>query len=349
MKRFTFSFSVILVCVFLTHAIFALKLKKEIWGGLNAKSIVHSGTGLFFAQNMMYRHTITVYDRTFRLVKTIHDKVKLSDYGFKYKGTHKGSPVEAAFSHNGKYAWVSNYVMYGSGFHNHGGDSCTPKGKHDKSFLYKINSQSLQIEDVIKVGAVPKFVATTPNDKYVLVTNWCTWDLSIVDPVAGKQIKTVYLGRYPRGIEVTADSKIAYVAVMGSHNIAVVDLDTFQVSWIKKVGASPRHLNLDRERNILYATLNGEGRVAKIDLATHKVLKKVVTGKAPRSMILSDDGKYLYVVNYHSDTVSKVRTSDMKVLTSAKTAKRPIGIAYDPLMKQIWVSCYSGTLMIFQD
>ena len=53
-----------------------------ITGNLSPKSIVHSGNGLFFAQNMMYRHTVTVYNRTFELVETIPDTVELAEFGF---------------------------------------------------------------------------------------------------------------------------------------------------------------------------------------------------------------------------------------------------------------------------
>jgi YVTN family beta-propeller protein len=89
--------------------------------------------------------------------------------------------------------------------------------------------------------------------------------------------------------------------------------------------------------------------VAKIDLKTGEVAKKVLTGKAPRSMTISDDGKLLYVVNYFSNTVSKVRTSDMKVLQKVKVNSSPIGITYDPETNQVWVACYSGSIMVFQD
>ena len=83
----------------------------QITGSISPKSIVHSGDGLFFAQNMMYRHTITVYDRDMELVATIPDTVDLS--GFGHSGEYKGAPVEAAFSSDGSTAYVSNYQMYG--------------------------------------------------------------------------------------------------------------------------------------------------------------------------------------------------------------------------------------------
>ena len=327
-----------------------MKLKKTIYGKISPKSVVHSGSGLFFAQNMMYSHTITVYNREHKLVKTIPDSVNLPKYGYsKFKGNYKGAPVEASFSDDGKYAWVSNYQMYGSGFNNPGSDVCSPSEKNVKSFLYRINTESLNVEKVIQVGSVPKFVATSPDNSLVLVSNWCSWDLSVVDTEKNKEIKRIKLGSYPRGIVVDEDSEKAYVAVMGSSDIARIDLDDFSVGWLRNIGNAPRHLNLDPAGKYLYATLNGEGTVAKIDLPTGKVLKKVTTGNAPRSMVLSDDGQRLYVVNYNSNTVSKVRTSDMKVLQTVNVNASPIGITYDPETREVWVACYSGSIMVFQD
>ncbi|MBD2579672.1 YncE family protein [Oscillatoria sp. FACHB-1406] len=333
----------------LQSAISPMTFEKAIRGNLSPKSIVYSGRGKFFVQNMMYGHTIAVYNQQYELIRTLSDAVKLSDFGYKdYPGTYRGAPVEAAFSHSGQYAWVSNYQMYGSGFGNPGDDRCSPEAKHDPSFLYRINTDTINIEKVIKVGSVPKYVAVTPDNQYVLASNWCSWDLSVVDPEKNQEIRRIPLGAYPRGIAVDSNSTRAYVAVMGSSNIAIVNLKNFSVDWIKNVGAGPRHLNLSPDNRYLYASLNSEGTIAKIDLSTNE-WQKVRTGNAPRSMVLSADGQFLYVVNYFSNTVSKVRTSDLKVLQSLPTDTHPIGITYDPDTQQVWVVCYSGSIMIFQD
>ena len=47
---------------------------------------------------------------------------------------------------------------------------------------------------VIGVGSVPKYVAISPDDRYVLVTNWCTFDLSVIDRAQGKEIKRIKQG-----------------------------------------------------------------------------------------------------------------------------------------------------------
>ena len=327
-----------------------MKLKKTIQGDISPKSVVYSGNGLFFAQNMMYRHTITVYNHQYQLVKTIPDSVNLAKFGYAdYEGVYRGSPVETAFSHDGAFAWVSNYQMYGSGFDKPGDDGCAISDNYDKSFLYRIDTQSLKIDRVVSVGSTPKFVAVAPNNRWVIVSNWCSGDVSVVDTQTNKEVRRVKVGRYPRGIVVDHSSQKAYIAVMGSYNIAVLNLVDYSVGWFKNIGRSPRHLNLGQSGQYLFATLNGEGKVVKIKLATGVVVKKVETGNAPRSMALSADGEHLYVVNYHSNTLSKVRTDDMKIVQTVKTNHHPIGITYDPQNRQIWVSCYSGSIMVFQD
>ena len=325
---------------------------KIIEGKINPKSIVHSGNGLFFAQNMMYKHTVTVYNRNFQLLKTISDKVELNQYGYsKRKGLYRGAPVECTFTHNGRYAWVSNYNMSGGSeteFRKPGCDNCHGTGIYDSSFVYKINTSTLLIEAIVKVGAVPKYLAATPDSKYVLVTNWSSSDLSIVDTDKLKEIKRIKLGTYPRGIEVDSAGTKAYVAIMGSSKIAVIDLRTFEKTWIKDVGRSPRHLCMSPKNDYLYVSLNGDGVVGKIDLSTNE-MKKVKTGSLPRSMALSGDGRHLYVVNYGSNKLTKVTTSDMKVVDNIKTNDKPIGITYDNETNNIWVACYEGSIMVFHD
>jgi DNA-binding beta-propeller fold protein YncE len=39
----------------------------------------------------------------------------------------------------------------------------------------------------------------------------------------------------------------------------------------------------------------------------------------------------------------------MKVIHSVPVNHHPIGITYDPQLRQVWVACYSGSVMVFQD
>jgi YVTN family beta-propeller protein len=326
---------------------FNLTKVTTVGGRISPKSVISTGTGFVFAQNMMYQHTVTVYDADGTLVKTIDDGVDLTKFGYPgHPGISKGAPVEAAVDHAQKSVFASNYAMYGNGHGPEGSDECGGPGGLTPSFVYEIGLKSLAIDKVGQVGMVPKYVAVTPNDKYVLVTNWCSYDMSVLDRATLKEVKRVPLGAYPRGIVVNAASTIAYVAVMGSTQIARVDLGSFGVDRFT-VGSSPRHLVLSPDGNRLYVTLNGDNQVVAVDTATNQVVGRVNTGNQPRSMTISPDGRALYVVNYSSSTMTVLRTSDLGIAQTIQVPSHPIGIAYEPVKHRVWVACYSGEILVY--
>lgn len=318
---------------------------------LTPKSVVYAEPGLFFVQNMMYEHSIAVYNRQFKQIKKISDQVNLSKFGYGdfSLDQYKGSPVEAAVSQDNKSAYISNYQMYGPEFNNPGHDTCLPSDQFDPSFVYRVNTENLAIDHVIKVGSVPKFLAVSPNNKLVLVTNWCSGDVSVIDTTTYQEIQRISVGRFPRGIAISPNSQTAYIAVMGTSDIAKINLKDYSVSWMYDVGLYPRHLVLDSTGKYLYVTLNGDDHVAKIDTETGEIINKIFTGAAPRSMVLSNDDQFLYVVNYYSHTVSKVQTENMEIIDTITVDLNPIGITYDPQTRQVWVACYTGSLVVIQD
>ena len=327
-----------------------MSLIKTITGNISPKSVRSSGSGLVSAHNMMYRHSVTIYDaNTFELVSTVPDSVQLSKYGYsKYSSIYKGAPVEGAYSPDGKYLYVTNYAMYGKGFNREGHDICSPASGYDTSFLYRVNLAKYEIDNVYPVGSVPKVVEVTPDNKFVLVSNWCSYDLTVISIASQKVVKTIKIGRYPRGIAVSNDSKFAYVAEMGGNQIHVINLEDFSKTYIP-IGSNPRAIVLSPDNSMMYVTMNLSGKVASWDLINNKAGKSVKTGKAARSLAISSDGTALFVVNFVSNTISKVRTSDMKVFQSIKACNEPIGITYDSPTSRTWVACYGGAIKIYDN
>ncbi len=321
-----------------------------ISGTISPKSVVASGRGTVTAQNMMYQHSVTVYGSDTALLATIPDTVDLAALGHpQHVGSFKGAPVEAAFTPDGRYEYITNYSMYGPGFGPEGSDKCNPNSGFDNSFVYRIDTSTWKIDQAIEVGAVPKYIAITPDGKRALVTNWCSYSLSVIDLASAKVTSSISLGAYPRGIAITSDSQRAYVAIMGSTTIAQVNLATSEFITFAAGGQGPRHIVLSPDNRWLYATLNGAGVVVKIDTATRQVVNTVRTGSNPRSMDISADGTALYVVNYKSDTMTKLRSSDMSELQTIATNHHPIGIAYDKHANRVWVACYVGNIIVFDD
>ena len=325
-----------------------LVLIKTIGGTISPKSVLASDTGLISAHNMMYNHSVTIYDANkAELIATVPDSVVLSDFGFKqYSGNYKGAPVEGAYSPDGKYLYFTNYAMYGKGFNKEGHDTCSPASGYDTSFLSRVNLEAKKIDAVFSVGSVPKVVKVTPNNKYILVSNWCSYTVTVISIESGKTVKTIKIGKYPRGIAITEDSQFAYVAEMGGSNVHRIDLNDFSKTLIP-VGTNPRAIVLSPDQSKMYITMNLSGKVQAWDLIANKTIKSVKTGEKPRSLDISSDGSALFVVNFNGDTVSKVRTSDMKVLQTIKVCNEPIGVTYDSSTNRTWVACYGGALKVF--
>ena len=329
-----------------------LRLLRVIGGPISPKSVDATDTGLVFAQNMMYRHTMTVYRSDGVGRRTIPDSVVLARFGVHgHPGISRGAPVEAAVTPDRREMWVSNYSMYGVGFGPEGSDTCSQgsgaaEGYTD-SYLYRVSVRTLAIDGVAKVGWVPKYVAVAPDGRWVLASNWCSYDLSVVSTHTLREVARIPIGPYPRGIAISPDSRLAYVAVMGGDSLAVVSLTTRRVVGSIYTGSNPRHVVISPNGQFLYVTLNQPGEVVKILRRTGRILGTVHTGDACRSLTISSSGTTLYVVNYLSDTMSMLRASDLKVLQTVRTGQHPVGITYDPVTGHVWVAVYTGAIMVF--
>jgi YVTN family beta-propeller protein len=329
-----------------------LRLLGVLGGPISPKSVDATGTGLVFAQNMMYRHTMTVYGSDGDLRRTIPDAVVLARFHVPgHPGVSRGAPVEAAVTPDHTHLWVSNYSMYGAGFGPEGSDTCgATTGSADgysDSYLYRVSIARLAIDGVARVGWVPKYVAVAPSGRWVLATNWCSYDLSIVSAATMRQVARIPIGPYPRGIAVSPDSRLAYVAVMGGDALAVVSLATRRVVGSIYTGPNPRHVVISPDGRFLYVTLNQPGDVVKILRRTGRILGVAHTGVECRSLAISSNGTTLYVVNYLSNTMSMLRAADLHVLQTVPTGQHPVGVTYDPVTGHVWVAVYTGEIMIF--
>lgn len=329
----------------------AMEQVDYLTGGLTPKSVMASGHGLAIANNMMYSHTSTVFDvQTREQVAVLEDSVDLADFGVEgHPGTSQGSPVEAVWTDDGRYAYVSQYTMYGENFGVEGFDACTVDSGVGPSFVYRFDAEEMAWDQVIKVGAVPKYVALSPDQKTLLVSNWCDATLSVVDTEQAEEVGVVPMDAAPRGIVIMPDNTTAYSVAMYADQLYKIDIVERTSEVVMDIGSRPRHLNLTEDGSTMYLTVSGANTVYKVDTATDEIVDQGTPGLEPRSVALSPDESALYVVNYDEATVSKIRTSDMEVIDTVPVDANPIGIDYDPVTNTVWVACYNGAIYVFDD
>ena len=159
--------------------------------------------------------------------------------GWDYEGdtaivSYEEKPVEACFSNNDNILWVS--------LHNAGGvvpiivDSFQLYPKKPDSIptkriilVYPGSSQKDSFDaPLIKTGKTPKVITKTADDKNLLVSNWHSYTISVLElnpdqyPYA-KVINRIPVSSIPRGIAVDDRNSKSYVAIMGGASITVLN------------------------------------------------------------------------------------------------------------------------------
>jgi len=343
-----------------TYAVtFSLELKplKTFYGAGAPKSVVVSPDGKLAAVMNLEGLNFWVID-TQKLI--IREKVQFKGtkaMGWDYKNKRPfpslaEKPVECDFTENGKYLWVSfhngaSVVRYDTSGNN---SNCIDKMNAtsiQKAFVSDyVNNINYSIElPKIKVGKTPKVIKATPDGRYVLVANWHSSSVSIIDTATLVNVKDVKLGgKYnyiPRGIAVSADSKTAYVANMGGGTISIIDLEEMKVVRDIAVSPNPRHIVLSKDQKYLYISENARGEVLKFNIERGKVEKRVSVGSQARTIDLTPDEKYIFVAVHYSSKLSVIDSETFKVVKSVDF-ERPMGVSVSPDGKQLWVTSYQG-------
>ncbi|WP_244325378.1 YncE family protein [Dolosigranulum pigrum] len=321
---------------------------------ITPKSIVSNGQGKLLTNNMMYSHNVTLFDaETLQLDHVLSDSVDFSAFdvpGYEdYVGEIAGAPVEAVWTDDGQYAYVSNYSLAGVGAS--ADDNCSHGDAITPSVVYRYSLAQQDWDQVIPVGRVPKYVALSPDQSKLLVSNWCDNSLSVIDTKTTKEIMQIPLNTFPRGIVVLPDNETAYVTAMYAHEVYRVNLSTgeHEVAFATGDYSKPRHLVLSPDGKTVYLTLSAANELWSFDAASGEILQKTATGLEPRTMEISEDGTALYVVNYDEATMSKFDANSLEEIQHVDTHASPIGVTYDQTTDTVWVANYNGTLHVFDD
>ena len=162
----------------------------------------------------------------------------------------------------------------------------------------------------------------------LLVANQGDHTISLIDPVAGKEIATIPVGGVTgHEVAVSADGKMAYVPIYGDSGVgkpgsdgssmAVIDLKARKVAGSVDFGHGVRpHMPLyEPVSGMLYVTTELDKDVTVIDPKTLKIVGKIPTGQEQSHMlIVSRDGKRGYTANVGPGTVSVLDMTARKTI-----------------------------------
>jgi len=229
-------------------------------------------------------------------------------------------PVEADFSKDGRFAWVSLY---------------------NSSKVLVVDTEAGAVAGEVTTGSIPKEVAVSPDGKWVYVANWNSNTVTVIDAKLRARVKDIPMAGTPRGMCFSPEGDFAYVCIMGGSTLTEVNVGAGHVvSRQIPCGSNPRHVLTNREGNILYISNNAPGTVTLVDRAAGAVIATIKVGRQARTIALTPDERYLFVCNYGEETVGCVdllaRAQIFKVPTS-----QPIGMVVSARGDRLFVSNYT--------
>lgn len=272
-------------------------------------------------------------------------------------------PVEACFSHDDKLLWISlhnaegivpirlddikkNTVLPGKG------QSVKPVTVHYPGTSKK---DSFYVP-LITTGKTPKVIARTADSKHLLVSNWHSYNVSVLElnetvPPFGKVISTVPVTAIPRGIVVDDAQQKSFVAIMGGSTIAVIDNKSWKTDTVLQVQHSPRHIVMDTSGH-LFVSYNSIGKIACLDARTGSPLFSTSTHAQPRTIALSKNHRFIFVTCYTSDMVDvyKINADNFEKVASLPCEGHPVGVDIVETGNKLeaWVCSYKkGAIVVY--
>jgi DNA-binding beta-propeller fold protein YncE len=199
------------------------------------------------------------------------------------------------------------------------------------------------------IGAATGFACAQGHDATarrpeLLVVNQGDRNLSVVDPVAGKQVSSVLVeGITGHEVAASPDGTMAYVPIYGDsgvgrpgtdgNEIAVIDLTTRKL--VHKITfdhpVRPHFPIYDKNSGMLYVTTELDKSITIIDPHTLNIVGSIPTGQEQSHMLaLSRDGSRGYTANVGPGTVSVLDMKARKTLAIIPISKNTQRIAISP-------------------
>jgi len=120
------------------------------------------------------------------------------------------------------------------------------------------------------VGKTPVHLALKPDGGELMVSNFDSDDISIVETTTNEVGGSYLIGTHPARGLVTLDNSRLYVSNFGSNSVAVYDIDIGKMIAALPVGSHPDGLALSQSQNYLLVLNSASGDVTVIQKRTPK-------------------------------------------------------------------------------
>lgn len=332
------------------------------------KSVNFHPDGTKYYVNSLEGCATVVYDReTNRKLKVISHRhasgegplwnkpsgiYRFTHYPDGQKRAFSGKPVEATFSHGGRYLWVPYYRR------------TFDLNAQDPSAIAVIDTRIDSIVRMMETGPLPKMITCSHDGTRIAVTHWGNNTIGLIDitgddpsqwhhlpyvvvdhelelnfSLTQEVNRDAHSGLLLRGTVFTPDDHYLLVGCMGGGGIAVIEMQP-EPRYVGKIGGISNARHLIIKNGYLYASVNAAGLVQRVPLDTvihaieHRQGKAITlrgwqvckVGGGARTIEASPSGRYVFAACNSASALYVVDTERMQAIGQITVDSYPVGL-----------------------
>lgn len=175
--------------------------------------------------------------------------------------------------------------------------------------------------------------------------------VAVVDMASLKTIAKAGPVRYPDGIAYVPGLKRVFVSDEHGDADAVVDAMTNELITVIPLGGGAGNTVYDSGSGRILVAVHEKNELVEIDPATAKIVgRHSLPGiESPHGIALDLNARLAFVAGEDNHKLAVVDLTNMQVLAVYPVGKDPDVLAFDPGLKQLYVSAESGNVTVFRE
>ena len=230
---------------------------------------------------------------------------------------------------------------------------------HNRLYIAHMNADQLVVFDVAKREVVANLdgfpnvhgVWAVPEINRVYASATGEHQLAVVDMQTLKIIATPGPIKYPDGIAYAPAAKRVFVSDEHGNADAVIDATTNAMITTIPLGGGAGNTVYDSGTGQILVGVHEKNELVSIDPATativgHHPVKGV---ESPHGIVLDVEARLAFVAGEENNKLAVLDLTNGQVLAVYPVGKDPDVLAFDPGLKQLYVSAESGEVTVFRE
>jgi YVTN family beta-propeller protein len=229
--------------------------------------------------------------------------------------------------------------------------------KRQYIYIAALGNNTVEVVDIknnkvvrsIKGLSEPQGVAYLPETNSIFVANGYNGDCDFFDADSYIKIKSVKLSGDADNVRYDSIAKRIYVGY-GEGGMAVIDAITLQLLNEIKLSGHPESFQIDKTANKIYVNIPFQSRIEIIDLGKNLVTDswKLTNSAENFPLSLDEINHRLFIGCRRPAKLLVINTESGKTIASPDSDSDVDDVFYNKAGQQIYMSCGSGHIDVFQ-